>query len=597
MVIAGWTLSAFHAYSSMGIFGGLVVCACLVHGYRSWKKTSETSQREFLDDLSFPPFLILLSLISLAGILYRSTVLDSLSYRIPRMLMWLQEDRVLFIDNPDARLNFMTPLWEFASTPVFLAFGFHSLWVGSALSWIMLYLASIKISSEFTTNRNTCRWLAMIPCSASCFALQAASTMNDGWAAAFLAISLTFVISFCKHPTFAALVASGMALSLTANSKPHFAVFALPWLAWFFIHPSRPWRHMRWKWLLPLLLVACVCSPLPTFVSNSIHYGNFKGPAGDGGFGLGPWYLNMTLGSVMMLWQMFQMPVNPAAGMINRLIAQHIDTSGLGAIAPRFKLAGSELAIVDNASLGVFISLIFITGIALALKHKAKIPCWVWWSLWAFVICFALAVSQVVPSTLGRSFSGFLILAMPPALAGISTLQAKTIKFIVIVPLAFAALAISISPSHPLWPAKTFAKHYPGIADKMGRYFNFQDRAHAGRTLMDRLPSKTEQIGILAVRDQSLIELWGHKRQRRVKFFPRDVTIEVLRESGIQWFVTAAADPTDRQSLYGSISAELESSVDFEEIKSDSYVCISSRGAELWKLYCYNPQRITSPKE
>jgi hypothetical protein len=167
MVIAGWTLSAFHAYSSMGIFGGLVVCACLVHGYRSWKKTSETSQREFLDDLSFPPFLILLSLISLAGILYRSTVLDSLSYRIPRMLMWLQEDRVLFIDNPDARLNFMTPLWEFASTPVFLAFGFHSLWVGSALSWIMLYLASIKISSEFTTNRNTCRWLAMIPCSTS----------------------------------------------------------------------------------------------------------------------------------------------------------------------------------------------------------------------------------------------------------------------------------------------------------------------------------------------------------------------------------------------------------------------------------------------
>jgi hypothetical protein len=114
---------------------------------------------------------------------------------------------------------------------------------------------------------------------------------------------------------------------------------------------------------------------------------------------------------------------------------------------------------------------------------------------------------------------------------------------------------------------------------------------------MDRLPSKTEQIGILAVRDQSLIELWGHKRQRRVKFFPREVTIGDLRESGIKWFVTVAANPTDLQSLYGSISAELESSVDFEEIKSDSYVSHSSRGAELWKLYCYNPQRITSPKE
>jgi hypothetical protein len=354
---------------------------------------------------------------------------------------------------------------------------------------------------------------------------------------------------------------------------------------------------MRWKWLLPLLLVACVCSPLPTFVSNSIHYGNFKGPAGDGGFGHGPWYLNMTLGSVKMIWQMFQMPVNPAAGMINRLIAQHIDTSGLGAIAPRFKLVGSELAIVDNASLGVFISLIFITGIALALKHKAKISCWVWWSLWAFVICFALAVSQVAPGTLGRSFSGFLILAMPPALAGISKLKARTIKSIVIIPIAFAALAISISPSHPLWPAKTFAKYYPDITIKMARYFNSQDRTQAGRTLMEYLPSNASQIGILAVGDQSLIELWGHERQRRVKFFRREVTIGDLRESGIKWFVTVAANPTDLQSLYGSISAELESSVDFEEIKSDSYVSHSSRGAELWKLYCYNPQRITSPKE
>ena len=206
----------------------ILVSVITILSCKSWCITPHTDRKQLCGVLLFAPFLILLVVIILTGSLYFTTALDSLSYRIPRMLMWLQEGRVHYINNPDARLNFMTPVWEFASTPIYQITGFRFLWLGSAISWVLLYLSLFVTSFCISSNADSRKWLTMIPAASVGFVLQASSTMNDIWAAALVLISLVFIIAFEKKPSFGDIVSSGLALSLAAGVKPHFAVLGLP---------------------------------------------------------------------------------------------------------------------------------------------------------------------------------------------------------------------------------------------------------------------------------------------------------------------------------------------------------------------------------
>jgi hypothetical protein len=586
MVAFGWIFSAFESYQWMGIAGLASLIATLWRARAQWQGVDRAERSELLQDLRFPPFLILLILITLAGSLYLTSVLDSLSYRIPRMLMWLQEGRVHFIDNPDARMNFMTPVWEFASTPLYQLAGFRLLWLGSALSWVLLYLSFIAIALDIGSNRQTARWLAIIPASAVGLALQAASTMNDIWAVAFITISLAFILSFEKSHIFQDIVSSGLALAIAAGVKPHFAVLALPWLLWFFFSKGRPLRVVKWRWAAPAVIVAIFCSPLPTFITNHLHYGNIKGPAGDDGFALGAWWINALLGSIMMFWQMLQLPLNPMARRLEAWNQSWIENSGLHDFAPRFKLAARELSVVDGASLGFLVTIILLCGLILIICNRKKQAPWVWWAALAGLLGYLIAVSQVVPGTLGRSFLGFTILWMPLGLAGFRLLSDKVIKISALLAAAGAAASIILSPSHPLWPAQMIANAKPAAAPIIAKYLEFHQRSWAGYTLVQQLPHDVAEIGVLAIDNQSLIQLWGGKRHPlKVRFYPKDITLEKIHDEGPEFHFLIGKTYPEPGSLYKEISSQIIKDPRFVQIASARFTSKSKRGAEPWVLY------------
>lgn len=592
MVCFGWALSAFGAYRMMAPASVILLGVIGILSCKSWRSTSPADRGRLASALLFPPFLILLAAIILAGSLYLTTVLDSLSYRIPRVLMWLQEGKVHFIDNPDARLNFMTPVWEFASTPVYQVAGFRLLWLGSAISWVLLYLSLYTISLRITTSAATEKWLAIIPSAAVGFVLQAPSTMNDIWAAALVAISLVFILEFEEKSSFGDIISSGLALALAAGAKPHFAVLVLPWLLWFFFSPSRPLASIRWKWVLPLGVLAVMCSPLPTFVTNHFHYGSFKGPAADGGFGLGPWWINLIFGTVMMAWQVFQLPVNPLAGTINAYFQDLTTSTGLSGIAPRFKLVSLELPIVDGASIGLVAACALLFGLIIAWRNRATLPTWAKYSFLAGFSGFLVAVSQVVPGTLGRSFLPFFIPIFPMALYGLTHLKFLHLKLFALFVGAAALLAIAVSPSHPLWPAKTLADRGSSFHDQFSRYLRQQEKPFAGISVVNAIPQDVTEVGIMAVGDQSLIQLWNCRHADfRVRFLPRNTRKEDLIESGIEWFILIAADPTLPDSLFGELAASLDEDRKFKSVFSDEFSAKSIRGYERWTLYRMNPEQ------
>jgi hypothetical protein len=566
----------------MGSAGVLLAVASLAVLVRGLRRSTNPERREFLADFLFPPFLILLVLIVVAGGLFLTTALDSVSYRIPRMLYWIQEGGFTMIDTPDGRLNLMSPAWEYASTPLYLAGGFRTLWVGSAIAWVILYLAFVEICGSFGLAPKSARWLALVPVSSVGLVLQATSTMNDGWAAALVAVSVCYVLRVERAPRFPDVVGSGLALAIAAGAKPHFAVLALPWLLWFFLSKSRPIQVIEWKWAIPVALLALVCSPLPIFIANHRFYGSFMGPAADGGFGFGGFWVNLLLGSVLLIWQAIQPPINPFARAFEAEAMKWIGNSGLHEIAPRFGLHPRELQIVDAASIGLVTAILLGIGVWIVLRKRPQDVNWTKYAALAALFGILVAVSQVVPGTIGRSFLGFIVLIFPLGLAGLAILSAKRLKLIGSLSTLVGAFALMASPSHPLLPLKPIVSHSPKLSGFLEPYFSFQERSHAGKSLLKDLPAGARELGIIANGDQNLIHLWGDsKTPRKVRFFPGNASADMVYAEGPEYFVIAGST----EGIFADLTRRIEMDSRFELISRQSYTTKSERGDEAWFLY------------
>jgi len=581
MVLLGWGLSFAHGYQWIGWASIPLLAGCGWHVARNWTRTKADERQALLDDLRFPPVLLLIGLVSLAGILYLPAVLDSVSYRIPRMLIWLQEGSVVYVDNPDARLNFMTPVWGFANSPLYLISGFRLLWLGGLISWILLYLSMVLVAVNLGAERSLARWLALIPTASVGFVLQASSTMNDVWAAALIAMSLVFILHFEKQREFRDILASGIALALAANTKPHFAVLALPWVLWAIFSSSKPLAKVRWKWALPAAVIAVICSPVPTFLSNYAHYGSATGPAGDGGFSLGPPWSNIWMGGVMMVWSVFQPPVNPFARQTEEFADSFIHRIGLHDLPSRFNLTCREVPVVDGASLGFVTALAIGIGTVIALRKYRGMPLWPFLSALAGMAGIAIVMVQVVPSTLGRSFLGFLVLMIPLGIAGLVQLPRRWIIGASVCSILASLAPLVLSPGRPLWPARTISRFYPSLSSYLDPYLAFQERATAGRSLVAKIPPQVHEVGIMANGDQNLIHLWGTRSSKRhVRFFPADVTLDDLAARGPEFLILAGAI----NGSYLRLGREFANDPRFSIIATEYYLTRNDRGREPWTL-------------
>lgn len=586
MVIAGWLLSSIGQYHLM-LWGGLTLTAFVVWtGVKILGKLNSSQRSEVLDDIRYWPFPLLLVLIVSAGLLYPSSVLDSLSYRIPRMLMWLQEGGVHIINSSDWRMDTMTPVWEFASTPIYQIFGLRLLWLGSAVSWVILYLSLVSIFSSFTEERTKARQLAVLCASSTGFVLQAASTMNDIWSVALLSLSLLYLLEAEKKICFWNIVLSGLAFSLAANVKPHYAVLALPWLIWLFASHQQPWRHLLTLKLIPIAVVILVCSPLITLVSNHFIHGSISGELDNLSFG-SP-VLNIVLGSVLLAWAAAQWTVNPLAGPLNARLDSLLNQTWLGENYPKFRLGFTELSIVDSASTGFVVFLLCGLGLILALRIRKQIPIWSWIALSAGIFGILVALSQVVPQTLGRSFMGFFVLLFPVCMFGLARLPSKLLGFFVFIAVGSASFSVAFSPSHPLWPAKTILNQIPQLETIAHRYLAFQQRGLAGKDILAELPSNVSVIGVLPIYDQPLHYLFQYPRGRRleVRLFPEEVAMEELIEVDIEYWVLIG---NIEQGIKGAnplfdLFENIIVNDDVTVLTHEIHVVKFQRGSEEWRL-------------
>lgn len=588
LTAGGWVL---------GLLGALKLAAWLLpvmFGLGVWLTARDRARwtevwAEMREPLSYRPFLVLAALVAIAGAAYSPVMLDSLTYRLPRILLWLRENRIHYIGAAESRLDYPGITWELCNVPVVLFAGVRWTWIWNFVSWVVCYLLFAGWARQFGESPRPAARLALVASTTAFGVLQASNTSNDLFAVTLLLLSLHYIVVFERGQNPAAVNWAALALALGAAVKIHFTVLALPFLLWFFLSPSRPWRIYPWRQLPAWLPLVLLCSPLTTFVRNQVYFGAFAGPpkVADGFAGAGP-LSNMLIGTGAMVWQAFQSRVNPLGLLLDGHVQSWLQSSGLAELAPRLEMRMVPVQMVDNASLGFFSCVFVVAGLYLGLRHQRN-----WLRSWPGCTClagiagFLLAVSFFLPSTIGRSFAGFAFLMFPLAITGWMRMSARVQRCMVIVAVLFSAAGLILNPARPLWPAAAFRTwleehQYTRASGALDTYLAVAERGRAGRSLVAEVPpAEGKFIALIGGEDPLLPVLTAPQGLERAVLLPPKATVQMLQQTGVRHvLVSGMAEHT-----YAEIYRHLEHSGEYRLVKSDNYICKLARGPQEWRLY------------
>lgn len=587
LVASGWGLSLVGRLQWAG-FSAVIGLAIGVWMARrlagSWSALVQQAGEPFAS-----PVILVVSGFILAGALaYPPTMLDSLTYRLPRILLWLEAGRVYHIEAAEPRLNYLCHGWELCTAPVVILLGLRFTWVWNFLSWVACHVLYYQWALELGQTRPRARWMALLANTSTFAVLQASGTANDLMAASLLLLSLDFIRGFERLQRPSAIYWAGLSFCLSTAVKPHFAVMGLPLVLWFVLARSQPWRHCPWR-MAPLLLPLMVlCSAVPTFTLNKVSYGNVAGPASAETYtGAGP-LSNVACGSVMMAWQAVQPCVNPPAFLLNDRLETLVQESGIRRITPRFHLHMAPVNLASNASFGSVTSAVLLAGWIIALRRvKGSLRQMPGLALLAGVFGFAAAVSQFLPGAVGRSFLGFWLLGVPLAMEGWRFCSGRLLHVAAITCAFGALLAVIMIPSRPLWPvgwvqAKLVSTGRDEVVDKLESYLSMQDRARCGRGLADKIPEGTPLFVALIAEDRPLLPVLASRHgPGAVRLLPSGAAPEDLLSTGTRYVILC----DQYRETYAELVEFLESSGSFEEVDRESHLATLRRGPEAWILY------------
>ena len=585
----GWGLSWWHRLDWLEWLsraGFLAAVALARRGAGSWANLL----KGIGEPLAFWPFILVGGLALVAALIYPPTMLDALTYRLPRILLWLQENHIRHFSTSDARLNYMPQVWGLVTLPLIQLAGDRVVTLWNYASFIVFYLIAYDWAFEVSGNVNQSRVMAFIASTSTFAVLQACEGSSDLFVTALVMLSLRFVMQFEHTRDWRNINWSVLSLLLAADTKPHVTVLLLPLVTWFWMAPSKPWKSFQWRWLPGLIPMWLLCSPMLSWVLNHQTYGNWLGVKVASLLGKSPVW-NELLGMVMTVWQGIQPPVNPLALMLNDRLQQGISELGLNLLMPNFALRCNLINMVDGASLGLVLSILLAVGVALAVRRNRD-------ALGAVrdrnlvvvagVAGYVLALSQGVPGSVGRSFCVFLFFSVPLAMVGWNSLRPQVLRAGLWFCVCSSLLSLVLSPERPLWPARRTQQVLAGsprfswLAKKMELYTLVRERAQTGKALVQAIPTSEPAVVVLAGGDEPLLALFRpYALGRDVLLLPpHAVQLDLNRWQDNYVIVGGGA-----AEQYPELCRYLEQSGDYELVISHDYTSKLAVGAETWKLF------------
>jgi hypothetical protein len=548
LVLSGWTLSMIGVLGAGGYIASLILFAVLVlvlvnrktlafrkpHLPRLW--------RRFRRPLPLI-YLVCLTGSFIGGLLHAPTNYDGITYRVPRVLHWLNEGKWHWIGSWNVRMDYSSTGMEWLMAPQLALFHTDRLFFlinifSYALLPGLLYAAFYGLG---ISRRVAWYWMWLLP-TGYCFVTQAGSIGNDSFAVVFFLAAISFGVRCLRsHSSIdlsIAMLSAGLLTGAKASNLPLLLPICVVLLlaTWAVLRDVNGPKFIDAR-LASLFLVGLATlsvSFLPVAIFNTSYTGEWSGdPTNRGQLKLNDPVAGLVGNSIHLAIGSITPPIFPMASQWNEA-AQTISSSG-GIMKirdgfPRFSLVVSELPSEEGAGLGLGVSAIILLSLffgicAISLGVRS------WFAMGIGLACW-VALGAYMAKMGSESTARILATYYPGLLLPLLGMNAQTRivrqgwwRILAIIAALTAIPALVLSPSRPLFPVNevlSFAERNHFISPRLIERARTVYTVYASRNdnlaiVRENLPSSARNIGFVGNGDESEFSIWRPLGQRSVR--------------------------------------------------------------------------------
>jgi hypothetical protein len=599
--VAGWILSF---YDALGTTGYAVAAIPLLLLILWWWGATKSSSVDFKQRYrialrrfrKFPPYaawLLICLLVLAGGLLNPPSNYDALTYRLPRVLYWLQENQWYWIGALNYRMDIAGTGFEWMSLPL-LAFG-----VGDRALFLLNYLPFVLIPGLFWVavrglgiSGPQVRWWMWVWPLGYGIVLQAASVGNDMIGAVYALASLSFAMQARKNRTKTCLFFSAMAAIAMSSIKVTMLPLGLPLLVvWLWVALERLGSIKAF--VIGMMSAICLipCSFVPVAFKNFQNTGSWSGNP-DNQFKV---EVNHPIAGIVgngfeLVVGTIAPPVLPGSAGINQTIAAKIGETSLfrwsASHYPFYRTPKiNELPSEESAGLGLGVALVVLLWIGLTLqkgvanckmRHNKLLVAIILSSCLAGVVFLAKVGGNSAPRLM-LPFTPFAILAVVSIFEVRRRFLPK--NFFALIPAIAIFPAVCINPNRPLISG-VFLYSLPILPSSVKLrmqqvYDGYSQRGKILEPLAEMIPEE-QIVGFGGDIDHSPMGLFRPDHKSRV--------VEIMPSTldSIHWIVGTRLGIQQRLGISENDWAKQS---EFKLIKEMQIVSKVSAGNESWLLY------------
>jgi hypothetical protein len=579
LVSAGWILSAAHELNRAGyLLVLLAFTVTVVLWQRKEQGCSQAGIKAFFHKLGRrlkrpAPFLFfaLVALSFLSGALHPALNYDANAYRLPRMFHWLAARQWHWIHTHDFRMNVSGCGYEWLAAPLVAFFNTDRVvFLPNLVSYLMLPGLIFSVFMRLRVRPRVAWWWAWFLASGWCFALQASSVDNDGFAAVYALAAVDLALRARESNKISDLWLSLLASALLTGAKQTNGPLVLLWLiaAWPCLGLVR--RHLLGTAFVGL--IGLLISILPITLLNFEHGGSLipedkMGTAMLGTFHLTPFWgilgnsLTIPVQNLLPPYYYLVPPLYhswPYAW--NQMMTDFLKTP-FGSHFASFEkfgfLSGPFYNGISEGNAGVGLGICVLLLISIYDAHRLRktgsgrprganrLALWLWLAPWVALLVF---MSKVGTFENARHLAPYYPFLLPVFLARPGhewLVRRRGWQFFGLLIMGLTCLMIVTLTDRPLFPARAiFTPLYDAspksevISDEYYYYVesNYQAVEARRKFLARTLPANEPVVGYFAEVcdiDESGIWLSGHRAE---SVLPND-SPESLRSRGIHYVV------------------------------------------------------------
>jgi 4-amino-4-deoxy-L-arabinose transferase-like glycosyltransferase len=202
--------------------------------------------------------LLLILLITIfVAIMYPPNTWDSMTYHMPRVMHWIQNQNVDFYETSNIRQLIMPPFSEYVILHLQLLT--KGDYLANLVQWFSMFSSLIVVSlitKEFGGSKNAQLLSAFICATIPMGILQSSSTQTDFVASLWIVMVAYFLIKYLNTNNFKYILGFAVALSLGILTKATTYIFAFPFCVWLFLYIVKKNRtHFFGLLILPAIIL------------------------------------------------------------------------------------------------------------------------------------------------------------------------------------------------------------------------------------------------------------------------------------------------------------------------------------------------------